>query len=1244
MKYLKLVVLWFFCLFLPLISEGKISKNNKEIIFETDGFGIVLDAKSGAWKKTLSDMQVVMSTNRTKVPFDLALSKDGKMLSQGGTKYKLSEVKELDKNTLELTIEANQFICKVIYQLFPDEKMIKTSCRLGNTTNLEATIYRFHLNLPRVKFNENSSYSLPGMFPQIKERKLKDFIDGRVVQAWRDPCAVIIEINPDLTIFSAIDRTEFYGDISRTAITEMPNGIGLSHTVESSGYLKNGDPWQIGDFYCMIQKNNGETALKNIHNWMAKLNMQVPLDRHKDCLKPIIYSFHPGQPGHPFQDWGGFVPSTKQLPRISKLNINTVWILPIESECPYIPDDFYRMANGIGTPEEYKQLVDTAHTLGMSVWQDVVPHGGRNRCQRAKDHPDWLLRNEAQIVPANRAFDYNNIDWQKYLGDVVKFYTQNYSLDGWRIDTSGFSAQPNWSKKIPYQRGSWAMGQGGLNMMKMIRNSALAINSNAMTLAECDGSLYGTQADIVYDFPLCRQVFRSMQTKSPADFVKSLQNYFYEQQFAELKDLVRLRYVESHDEPKAELLYGPEPMRAAIAVTAWVYGVPMIYKEVEDGHSEIISKILKIRSIVPELSTGKADYRIIKSSDGVFTCLRYDKENFAIPLVNFNPEKVTAQIEFPISVFGGKSDTALFDLWNNKIIKYSLDKQTAKFEIEIPAYSFTVVTNRKFEVDTNKNFEVGNAQLPYSAFILDNNGLTPIKLNSESDVSQKLDKNQSLVIRIDENSDELFYQVSSIFGTVGDKFRTRHPFYNSMCNNMYSLPSGHNVLWSSVTQPFGFATENSKISFYSAKGSVSFAFTDQNRPAGVFLLDRIGKDHAPFLVIAKEIPDSPLKIAGESVEFKISADKKYLIPEAVETTDKFLKRFPGGWIFDNGKLKLRIGSNGNLIEAWQKNGNAYNSILKDWKLDMRGGFIRENEYFTSSYELETYCLFDKQANGNLKLQFFGRPRGHHYYQILAPNKFNYLITYSLDKNSDNFELSCAVRANTLMPNKNMNLSFGGRVFAKEKCFTFGAGTVNYENDNLIYKFPDLTDKIGEFEEFKFAFNKNIFSKTHPELPKRNSLAFNGLFDGSFEFDYFGNFVDTVQSYCYATPWFMPFNARIITDKVYCGNLAVMLEMNGQDEMILKQSGVAENMKKGEKWRFSAQVATSDLRAYRMHLKLIMPNMQTISISIPDGTADYKKFEAEFIAPSDNSTFEIRMGGKGPKGKVYFDDVKLERVE
>ncbi len=438
-----------------------LQKGVREIVFGDTDISVAFNAETGTMERLTADGRPILERNSRRIPFDLVLENGRRLSDAGAASFRLENIRQVGDDALELTTKAGDFSVVGRYRLVPKSRMLKYSYEVSGPGDRTASVYGFRAFLPQAAFSPAGYYACPGLFPRTGKRFLRDLSAGRTVRNWRDPCPTIIQLDRGRTLLTLQDRTRPYSDIGATEITEQPSGVSLAQVTESCGYLRPGKPWTIGDFYCWVQDNDGDAALLRIHEWMKQVGMTVPADRDANCKNTILYSFHPGMPGHPLQDWGGFVPSTAQLPRIQRLNCNTVWILPVESECPYIPDDYYRMAPGIGTPEEYGKLVGTAHGLGMKVWQDVVPHGGRSTCQRALEHPDWLLRDGAGNVPRVRCFDYANPDWQNYLAEVVRSYTRTYDLDGWRIDTAGFSAQPNWSRAIPYVRASGAMGQGG---------------------------------------------------------------------------------------------------------------------------------------------------------------------------------------------------------------------------------------------------------------------------------------------------------------------------------------------------------------------------------------------------------------------------------------------------------------------------------------------------------------------------------------------------------------------------------------------------------------------------------------------------------------------------------------------------------------------------------------------------------------------------------------------------------------
>lgn len=1265
------------------VSALPVRKDVREIVFGDKNLSVVFDARTGAMKKLSADGRPVLECDPPRIPFDLVLENGRRLSDAGPGSFRLENVRQTADDTLELTVKAGDFSVVGRYRLFPESRMLNSSYEVSGPTDRTVNVYGFRAFLPQAVFSPMGYYACPGLFPRTGKRFLRDLSAGRTVRNWRDPCPTIVQLDRGRTLLTLQDRTRSYSDIGATEITEQSGGVSLAQVAESCGSLRPGKPWTIGDFYCWVQNNGGDAALLRIHEWMKQIGMTVPADRDADCKNTILYSFHPGMPGHPLQDWGGFVPSTAQLPRIRRLNCNTVWILPVESECPYIPDDYYRMAPGIGTPEEYGKLVGTAHGLGMKVWQDVVPHGGRSSCRRALEHPDWLLRDETGKVPRVRCFDYANPDWQKYLGEVVRFYTRTYGLDGWRIDTAGFSAQPNWSRTIPYGRASGAMGQGGLGMMRALRNGAREANPRAVTLAESDGSVYGVAADAVYDFPLCRQVFKSILELPPDRFVAELTAWLHEQKYAELEDLIRLRYIESHDEPRAESLYGPRAMRAGVALTAWIDGIPMLYKEMEDGHSAVFRRIFRLREACPELARGDAVYPGCSATPGVFACLRRDAEHLSIPLINFNPVPVKARISIPAGNVPEKlrNSASAAELWNGTAVPLVRRDGGLCAEVDLPAYGFTVLRpGEPAAVPPETPAPAGGGAFPAEAFLLNENGERR-KLDFNPDPETRmfrspLSGDNALMFRIPLDGEPATWRVRSGSGTTEDLFRTRHPFYNSKLNNMYSLPSGHNVLYSSLSQPFGFDEKNAEISLFTAKRSIRFSFPPEDRPGAVFLLDRVGGDHNPWLVIVKRVPDTPLAAAGNRVAVRISRDVPDR-PEPAGTGDSRLTAIAGGWLFDNGAIRLRIASNGSLAGWWTREADgSWRPRLSDLRVDLESGYAGGGRQFTSAREMEAFSTLEKRPDGTLELRFFGRPRGRHFYDILAPNMLNYMTAYTLD-DSASFGFSCGVRPVAEVPGSRMRLGFSAGFPAPPILVMKNPGAFSLKSAGGNLEFSRIVTRGGAPEQIGIEKNRLVVDWYRERLPgcdfgvwrtfsavigagkdsggpeplrevpgRPASVAAGELLDPSFEFDYWGAFPDTVQMFAYALPWQMPFGSFVAADSSRRGARAAGIAFGAtKEEQRIRQRLAGKTMHPGETWRLSAMVKAENLKfagSRTVDLRLTSRS-RSAAIPLPGGSYDYRKFSVDFTVPPDWSAPEIQIGGKAESGTIRIDDICLEKI-
>lgn len=166
----------------------------------------------------------------------------------------------------------------------------------------------------------------------------------------------------------------------------------------------------------------------------------------KAAPHPLIYEAHIGmstehQRVSTFIEFRLYV-----LPRIAALGYNTIQLMAIQ-EHPYYGSFGYQVANffavssRFGTPEELKELIDTAHGLGIRVLLDIVhSHAVSNEAEGLScfDGTDYLYfhRGERGKHPAwdSRCFDYGKPQVLNFLLSNCKYWLEEFHFDGFRFD------------------------------------------------------------------------------------------------------------------------------------------------------------------------------------------------------------------------------------------------------------------------------------------------------------------------------------------------------------------------------------------------------------------------------------------------------------------------------------------------------------------------------------------------------------------------------------------------------------------------------------------------------------------------------------------------------------------------------------------------------------------------------------------------------------------------------------------
>ena len=182
---------------------------------------------------------------------------------------------------------------------------------------------------------------------------------------------------------------------------------------------------------------------------------------------PMIYECHIGMAAEE-EKVGSFEEFRRNvLPRIRKLGYDTVQIMALQ-EHPYYGSfgyqvsNFFALSSRFGTPEEFKALVDDAHGKGLAVVMDIVhSHSVDNVAEGLSEfdgrdnlyfysgpqgrHPAW----------GSRCFDYGKDETRYFLLSNVKYWMEEYHIDGFRFD--GVTSMIYWDHGLGKDFGNYSL-------------------------------------------------------------------------------------------------------------------------------------------------------------------------------------------------------------------------------------------------------------------------------------------------------------------------------------------------------------------------------------------------------------------------------------------------------------------------------------------------------------------------------------------------------------------------------------------------------------------------------------------------------------------------------------------------------------------------------------------------------------------------------------------------------------------
>ena len=189
------------------------------------------------------------------------------------------------------------------------------------------------------------------------------------------------------------------------------------------------------------------TLIFNAHVWQPS----KPYEWHNRSVvpateAPFIYEVHIGM-AQDAEQIGTYQEFTQHvLPRIKEAGYNTIQLMALQ-EHPYYASfgyqvsSFFAASSRFGTPEELKELIDTAHENGLRVIMDLIhSHGVSNEVEGLSRFDGTLYQyfheGPRGLHPAwdSRCFDYGKTQVLHFLLSNCRFWIDEYHVDGFRFD------------------------------------------------------------------------------------------------------------------------------------------------------------------------------------------------------------------------------------------------------------------------------------------------------------------------------------------------------------------------------------------------------------------------------------------------------------------------------------------------------------------------------------------------------------------------------------------------------------------------------------------------------------------------------------------------------------------------------------------------------------------------------------------------------------------------------------------
>ncbi len=361
---------------------------------------------------------------------------------------------------------------------------------------------------------------------------------------------------------------------------------------------------------------------------------------------------------------GTFKAFLPHIDRLCKMGIDILWLMPIypigELNRKGTLGSYYSISNytavnsEFGTIDDFKEIVEKVHSLGMHIIIDWVANHTAWDHHWVISHPEWYQKDADGIIESPfdwtdaLALNYENKELWEAMINSMKFWLKETNIDGFRCDVAMLVPVSFWNK-----------AREELDRIKKV-----------FMLAEAEEP---EQHEKAFDASYTWELFKIMQKVSRRE--NNVENIYEELEREDNlfpQSAYRMLFTSNHDENSwngTEFELFGDAARTFSVLTFLMPGIPLIHNGQEAGlnhrleffekdeidwthlySEDYYKKIIQIKNKNSVLWNGLFGSKLIQLSNSkslqIFSFARKNNDNVVLVMVNLFNESVEVSINF----------------------------------------------------------------------------------------------------------------------------------------------------------------------------------------------------------------------------------------------------------------------------------------------------------------------------------------------------------------------------------------------------------------------------------------------------------------------------------------------------------------------------------------------------------------------------------------------------------------------